>query len=75
MLLTAEQIQQLSGYKTKKYQIRWLSQNGIRYLIGADGHPRVLLDHMAFILGAVNRNTNVTRTRPNMDALDRFQQG
>lgn len=73
MLLTHQQLQELSGYKTRRCQIKWLALNGVRYLVGADGHPRVLIDHIASLLGAKTHEAPSIRTRPNLDALEQYQ--
>jgi hypothetical protein len=40
-LLTKQQLEELTGYRQKAAQVRWLQQNGIRHYIRADGHPNV----------------------------------
>lgn len=71
MLLTRQQLEQFSGYKARRCQIDWLRQNGIRYLLGGDGWPRVLLSHVETLLGA--SHAELPRTRPNIKALDKLQ--
>lgn len=41
MFLTAEQLQDLTGYRLAKYQVIWLRKAGIRHYVRADGKPRV----------------------------------
>jgi hypothetical protein len=40
-LLTSEQLEQLTGYRQKAAQVRWLQKNGVRHYVRADGHPNV----------------------------------
>ena len=41
MLLSEDEIRELTGYKRPADQRRWLSNNGYRYAIGAAGKPKV----------------------------------
>lgn len=41
MFLTAEQLQDLTGYRLAAYQVKWLRKSGIRHYVRADGKPRV----------------------------------
>lgn len=42
MLLTRDQVKDLSGYRKPSCQIRWLKKQGLPFFVGADGYPRVL---------------------------------
>lgn len=42
MLLTREELTELSAHKQPKARIAWLQSNGIPFLVGAFGFPRVL---------------------------------
>lgn len=42
MFLTHEQLHQLTDYKRPSDQIRWLTEHGYRFDIGASGRPKVL---------------------------------
>lgn len=42
MLLTPEEVADLSGYQKPSAQIRWLEVQRIPYLVGGDGRPKVL---------------------------------
>ena len=42
MFLSQTELAELCGRKRSSSQIRWLSANGLRYAVGADGRPRVL---------------------------------
>lgn len=41
-LLTAEEREELTGYKRPSKQVEVLRALGIRHYVGPDGHPRVL---------------------------------
>lgn len=41
LLLTPEEVAELTGYVQPKRQITWLSANGWKFLIGGDGLPKV----------------------------------
>ena len=42
MFLTPDELATLTGRKRASAQLRWLSGNGLRFIVGADGRPRVL---------------------------------
>lgn len=39
MFLTADELEQLTGYKTGKRQCRWLAENDYSFDVRADGRP------------------------------------
>ena len=41
MILSRDQVIELSGYRKPSCQIKWLKRQGLRFFVGADGHPRV----------------------------------
>ena len=42
MLLTPEQVVQLTGRRKKSLQIAWLKENKIPHYVNAEGYPQVL---------------------------------
>lgn len=40
-LLTPAQLVELTGYRQKSAQVRWLRENGVLHYVRADGHPNV----------------------------------
>ncbi|MHC8348725.1 DUF4224 domain-containing protein [Pseudomonas sp. RT4P38] len=42
MLLTTDEVADLSGYERPANQSRWLRENSIPFILGGDGHPKVL---------------------------------
>lgn len=62
-LLTTKELENLTGYRQKAAQVRWLQKNGVRHYVRADGHPNVTE-------GALD--TPVTsRSGPKLDAVRR----
>lgn len=51
-LLTSDEVADLSGYRKPSAQVRWIQQNGLPFLIGGDGRPKVLRDVVERRLGA-----------------------
>lgn len=45
MLLTIEELSELTGYKIAKYQIQWLRERGWRFELNRLGQPRVDRDY------------------------------
>ncbi|MCK9201721.1 MAG: DUF4224 domain-containing protein [Gallionella sp.] len=46
MFLTQAELAELTERKRKGEQIAWLKSNGYHYAIGANGHARVLREHV-----------------------------
>ncbi|MND86655.1 hypothetical protein D3C80_786300 [compost metagenome] len=42
MLLTADEVADLTGYQQPTAQVGWLVENNLSYLLGGDGKPKVL---------------------------------
>lgn len=42
LLLTTDEVADLTGYQKPTAQVRWLLDNGLPYLLGGDGKPKVL---------------------------------
>ena len=63
MILTADQLRELTGYRRAKEQLLWLRKNGIRHYVRGDGKPAVLPADLA-----VSQERS-TVTAPRFDAL------
>ena len=53
--LKRDEIIQLTGAKQKSIQLKQLARQGIEFLIGRDGHPRVLRSALEERLGFTNK--------------------
>lgn len=42
LLLTTDEVSDLTGYQQPTAQVRWLVENNLPYLLGGDGKPKVL---------------------------------
>ena len=42
LLLTREELAELSGFRRSAEQIKWLSRQGIQFFVARDGRPRVI---------------------------------
>lgn len=70
MFLTQSELAELTERKRKAEQIAWLKANGYTYAIGANGHARVLRDHVQAKLGGMAIIPNAAgSTEPNWAAL------
>lgn len=74
MFMSHEDLTKLTGYKLGKCQIKWLRENGIYPLVGADGKPKVLISVVEQKMGALPGSSTRRRTEPNVDGLVKFQQ-
>ena len=55
----------LSGYHRPSKQIAWLKRYGVRFMVGADGYPRVLRREL-------ETQENKPPRKPNLEALRRL---
>jgi hypothetical protein len=53
LFLSHEEVRELTGYSRPSKQAEWLKREGMYFRIAADGHPKVLLDHVNQILGGL----------------------
>lgn len=71
MFLTSEEIIELTGYKQKTSQIKWLRENGVRFLLGGDDRPKILASQIEQLIGPFLNKTK-RKAEPNEDALRKF---
>lgn len=70
MFLTEQQVIELTGFIRPSKQIAWLQREGFKFRVAADGHPRVLRDHVFKQLGGnVVDIASRRRTTPDFSAL------
>ncbi len=70
MFLEENELFALTGRKYAAKQMQWLSKNGIKYLVAADGTPRVLKTHIEEIMGNVKR-INQRRQEPDFSNINK----
>lgn len=54
MFLTEDQLSELTGFIRPSKQIEWLQREGFEFRVAADGHPRVLRDHVFRLMGVTD---------------------
>ena len=68
MFLSQQDIEILTGYKSRNKQARWLAGNGIRFLLAGNGKIVILQSeiehHLCSAEGAIDK-----REKPNLEAL------
>ena len=70
MVLTRNELFEISGYKRASYQIGWLTKNSYPFEVAADGYPRVLTSYVNNRLGGLVTSTpKVKRNKPNFSVL------
>lgn len=72
LTLTKSELEELTGAKRRKQQQTWLSDNGIKSVIGADGQVKVLRAAVeARLMQPATRVTGERRTEPNFALMVR----
>jgi hypothetical protein len=71
MFLSANELQELTGYKKPALQQRWLLQNGYQFDVRGDGRPVVMEAQVRFRQFKDLGNLANAQDEPNLDALDR----
>jgi hypothetical protein len=69
MFLTQTELAELTERKRKAEQIAWLKANGYTYAIGANGHARVLRDHVHAKLCGIDMAAASATFEPNWGAM------
>ncbi|MDH3671769.1 MAG: DUF4224 domain-containing protein [Gammaproteobacteria bacterium] len=66
MFLSQDEVADLTGYRRRKCQARWLSANGYRFALNAIGRPKVLRQEAErHLLGSYKSRSRA----PNFSAL------
>lgn len=63
MFLTQEEVKELTGYTYPSKQIAWLTAEKFGFVVGGDGHPKVLRDVVLSRLGAVKTSKKEPQLR------------
>lgn len=67
-ILSQNELQSLTGYKTNKRIINWLNQNRIPFLCSGEGRPLVNRQALAFLMGApTTKPLDTVASEPNFD--------
>ena len=69
-LLSVEFLQALTGRKTRKKMQEWLRAEGFVFRVGADGYPRVDVDHYRQRMHS--SESTQPRPKPRLDALRQY---
>lgn len=69
MFLTQTELAELTERKRKGEQIAWLKANGYHYAIGANGHARVLREHLQARLCGISMTAAPATPEPNWGAM------
>jgi hypothetical protein len=69
MLLSIEELKELSGRKNKSKIKEWLRSKGVNYLEGADGYPKVSKEYIEEMLKGNVTIRSADRKRGNANAL------
>lgn len=69
LFLTQNELIELTERKLKRGQIAWLEANGYHYAVGANGHPRVLREHVQAKLCGINMASAPVALEPNWNAI------
>ena len=51
LFLSVTEVRHLTGTKDVEQQYVWLKQHGVRFLVGLDNNPKVLIDTIFQIIG------------------------
>lgn len=69
IILTKEDVKELTGYVFPKDQTKWLRNNGIIFLIGADGYPRASCAEVENKLTDSLHSVSKKKPEPNFEAI------
>ena len=63
MFLSPEEVAAMTGYQKPSHQTKWLTAEKFGFVIGGDGHPKVLRDVVLSRLGAVKSSRKEPQLR------------
>ncbi len=69
LLLTADEVQDVTGYRLFKLQVAWLRLKGWRFEVNALGRPIVARRYAEKMLGCGGDDTDAPAAQPNFRAL------
>lgn len=69
MFLTQSELAELTERKRKGEQIAWLKANGYHFATGANGHARVLREHVQAKLCGISMASAPVKPEPNWSAM------
>lgn len=70
LLLTPDELEQITGRKLRKQQIKWLADKHWQFEINARGAPIIARSYAEARLSGINATPQTTRARrPNFDAI------
>jgi hypothetical protein len=69
LFLTQNELAELTERKRKGEQINWLKANGYHYATGANGHAKVLREHVLARLCGITVHTAPVAPEPNWGAI------
>lgn len=70
MFLDEQELYELTDRKYASHQIKWLMQNGIKFVVSAAGKPKVLHSQIQHLLDFESKNVK-RRIEPNIKALEK----
>lgn len=70
LLLTPDEVEQVTGRKSKKHQVQWLTAKHWQFEVNARGVPIIARSYAETRLSGITPEPQSTRTRrPNFEAL------
>ena len=70
MFMSKEELHELTGFRNRPGQIRWLSERGYRFELDRSGRPRVLRQAIVAALGgAEEQPRQLKRVEPRWDRI------
>lgn len=63
MFLSQEEVADMTGYTKPSAQVRWLEAEKFGFVVGGDGHPKVLREVVLSRLGSTKPNKKVPKLR------------
>jgi hypothetical protein len=70
LLLTQDELVELTGYKVPKFQVQWLKERGWRFELNRLGRPRVDREYYRQQMGVQGASPEPPEAQPNWAAMD-----
>ena len=69
LFMQPDDIMTLTGRKLSRMQCRWLSEHDFKFMIGADGKPKVLISEIDFHMGRGTTEKPQQSARPDFSKV------
>ncbi len=69
MLLTKDEVEEVTGFNLRQKQKRWCLDNGVTYVCRGDGSLAISREHIQYVLGVTHNLNRKNLIEPDFSSL------